>query len=322
MFIAVVFSSFPIRSEGNQRQEWHSVTLDNDLFLGDDSGYSNGLYYSLYNASQNEGVEHPLLLAPTIWSYNSNESPKLSFNALTFGHIIVTPDDITQTSEQPNDIPYGGLLFLHRAHIADFGGYADKMSTTIGLLGPSSRADRVQTSIHRITGSDIPQGWDNQLKDELVFQFSRGRAWRIWSSQQDNSDFILGVDSKFGTLETSIGAGAMFRVGREIEQSFSSVLLNDDRTSNPVNVNDGWYFYTGVGLSYTWQLIFLDGNTFRESASVEYEPLQLTGILGYTYAWNNFSMTIAINGIDLLKKNSSLPDRKSYGSMTWLWRLD
>ncbi|NVJ61916.1 MAG: lipid A deacylase LpxR family protein [Gammaproteobacteria bacterium] len=303
------------------KQHWFSLTLDNDIFIGSDSGYTNGLYLSFYESSNTNKLEMPVL---TRWMKSSlkEANPRLSYNATTFGQVIVTPSNIEDPTPNPNDIPYAGLAFLHQVGIQDYGVVADKASVTLGIVGPSSGAESTQKYIHEITGSQQPKGWDYQVKDEIVFQVARGRAWKIWASENEHFDIVSGGDIKLGTLESSINVGSVIRYGRYMADTYSSVLLNDDRTTNPININNGWYFYAGVSANYIGNLIYLDGNTFRESPSIGYDRLQFNGQFGLTYAFDGFSISLARNNIDLKKDNKSLARLKEYGSMTFLWRLD
>lgn len=303
-----------------QEDKWNSITLDNDLFIGDDSGYSNGLRYSYYKSNDAGLVEPGLLNYSMLWSLDLTHV-KASYKASTFGQSIVTPRDIRVSEEQPNDVPYSGLMSFTQILVIDHGNYADRVSSTLGIIGPNSGAENTQKVIHKLTGSDIPKGWKYQLGNEFVFQFSRGRAWRTWASQSDNFDLVTGYDLKIGTIESSVSWGGMMRYGRDMAMTYSSALLNDDRASNPVNINGGWFFYAGIEGRYMHNIIFLDGNTFKDSPSIDYPPFQFNGVFGFTYAWEEISISIAINNIDVFASSSNNEDIKEYGSFTLLWRL-
>jgi hypothetical protein len=300
--------------------EYFLLTLDNDIFLSDDSGYTNGLYASFANGQRNQPLPPAWLTQPLQWSI-ANQPATLSYNVTTFGQTIVTPSDISLEIPDPKDIPYSGLLFFHQANVQEFGHFADKASVTLGIVGPSSGAEKTQRQIHRLTGSEIPQGWDYQLKDEIVFQISRGRVYRSWHNQQESFDLLIGVDSKIGTLETALTGGMMFRIGENMSNTYSSALLNFDRASNPMVIDQGWYGYIGVATTYLFHLIYLDGNTFRDSPSIDYSPMQFNGFMGFAYAWRDFSISLAVNNINVFSNNKQFGELKQYGSITWMWRL-
>ena len=73
-------------------------------------------------------------------------------------------------------------------------------------MGPSSGAEFAQEQVHSLTGSDEPEGWDTQLENEPVFQFSRGRVWRSWESADKHFDLLLDSEAKLGTISSAVTA--------------------------------------------------------------------------------------------------------------------
>jgi hypothetical protein len=290
------------------------------MFIGNDDGYSSGVYVSFYQNHGSKNVNSPILMRWLDW-LQSSEDYLQSYSGTTFGQIIVTPTEITNAIPDPNDVPYSGFLFAHQVNVQDYGTYADKTSVTIGLIGPGSGAEETQKFIHRLIGSDKPMGWDYQLKDEPVFQISKGRVYRSWISESGQIDFLWGGDIKIGTLESSTSVGAMMRFGNNMAYTYSSVLLNNDRSTNPISLDDGWFFYIGAQYHYIFNLIYLDGNTYKDSPSLDYDNSQLNGAVGFTYAWENFSLSLALNNIELNSSNNSMPNLKEYGSLTFIWRM-
>lgn len=314
------FASVSSDKESDDVRHWASITFDNDFFIGNDSGYSNGIYVSLYEASDGNAQPMAYLTRWMEWSVGEGPVTK-TINGSVFGQIMVTPPDITIPDPLPDEVPYSGLLFFHQVSIQEFANYADKSSVTLGLLGPSSGSEETQKFVHQLLGSDEPMGWDHQLKDELVFQVSRGRVWRPWQSTQKNFDLLWGGGMKLGTIESSVTGKVVLRMGQDMARSYSSVLLNEDRTTNPVNISGGWYFYAGIGVTHVFHWIYFDGNTFRDSPSVNYDRLQLDGMMGFAYGGDGFSISISLNNLDLGGESEEFPDVKEFGSMSLLWRF-
>src|SRR5690606_285837 len=133
-----------------------------------------------------------------------------AFNERTLGQSMVTPEDISKAVPDPNDAPYAGLLMYRNSHIVIRDNFADNVSTTIGIVGPSSMAEQAQTFIHKVTGSERPMGWDYQLKDEPVFMLSRTSIWR--NPLAGNwFDAITIAHAKGGNLESAVGVGGIVR---------------------------------------------------------------------------------------------------------------
>ena len=161
--------------------DWSSLTVDNDLFVGNDNGYTSGIYYSWYDTPDNNKAEIGFLARAMQWSLTDRD-PALSVVSIkTIGQSIVTPDDITLEDPPlpPEDLPYGGLLIYTDTWIKAYAKRAEKIAVTLGIVGEYSFAEETQTLIHKILDGDEPKGWDTQLNDEIVFQFSRVSAAAI-----------------------------------------------------------------------------------------------------------------------------------------------
>lgn len=307
--------------------DWLSFNIDNDIFVGEDSGYTNGAFFSAYDVSPREEgqgklPEAGLLLWPLKWSL-SDSAPDATANTYTLGQVMNTPADLFLENPPEDDLPYSGLLFFNTTHLNINSRYADKLSTTIGIVGPSSGAEIMQKGIHEITGSREPKGWDTQLRDELVFQLARGRIWRTWVSDKGNWDFLLSVEGSIGTISSAVSSGAMLRYGRDLASSYASPLLGSSRTSNPAAINGGWYLYGGLITNYIFNIIFMDGNTFKDSRSIDYDRFQLGFSVGLAYSWQKISLTFAVNDSSIIEDSSDeqLEDLARYGTLTLAWRL-
>lgn len=300
--------------------DWVSLIWHNDIFAHrDGGGYTNGVYISWYDIS-NEGEEilsPPLLTRSLLWMLDSD--PQFTYSAYTLGQAMVTPKDISQVKPDPADAPYAGLLFLRSAYISVHENYADTVSTTIGVLGPASGAEKTQTFIHKITGSTEPQGWDSQLGNEPVGQIARTRIWRFSRDDHAPIDALITLNGALGNLESSVGSSFMLRVGSGLKKSFSSAAMITGRISNPMAIDGGWYLYVGATVDYVHNQIFVNGNTFRISPSASLKHEQRSLVAGMTYAWKDFSVAVAYQDGTSLDINTTA--RQTFGAITLGWRL-
>ncbi len=304
--------------------DWVSFTLDNDLFLNNDNGYTNGVFFSIYDTGVGEDKPKPSLLVwPMMWSL-PDVSYHTAVNAYSVGQVMMTPDDITLKNPPEDQLPYSGVLFLNTSYLAIQDQYADKISTTLGVVGPVSGAKRSQKFVHRLIGSKDPKGWGTQLKNEPIFQLTRARAWRALATKSNWADMVVTSEIAAGTLSSYVETGMTVRVGQGLQRSYASVLLNGSRTTNPVAIDDGWYLYAGVKAGYVFNQIFTDGNTFRDSRSVDYDHERIGVTAGLAYSWGPFSMTLALadsNILDSRDRAEQLEDLTQYGSLTIAWKL-
>ncbi len=298
-------------------ENWFTFTLDNDLFIGRDDGYTNGVYFSLHNAGlAKEAPEPGLLISPLAFLFEK-KAPLFSLNSWTFGQTMVTPEDITAENPDPRDVPYSGLIFLSNSFIRAWENEASKYTFAFGMVGPSSLAEESQRIVHKTIGSEIPQGWDYQLKDEFVFQLEYGRMWRRWLLE-DRADLILLADLALGTIETFASSGTFVRFGNDLEYTYVTPSLRATRTVNPIAIDGGWFVFAGFNAHLYARRIFVDGNTFKESRSTELDHTQFSFAAGFTFSWKRLSASIAMENAHILEDSPDAVSR--YGSLTLAWK--
>ncbi len=300
-----------------EESSWFAVTLDNDIVLGNDNGYTNGIYFSWFDVdNQNERLKPGPLAMPLSWSLDP-ESANMTLQSYTLGQAMVTPEDITIENPPLDDLPYSGSLLLNYTFISMQQTHADSIGTVIGIVGPSSGAEATQKWVHELVGSPEPRGWDTQLEDELVFQLSRGRLWRTWNSVEDQMDLLMLGEAALGNLSSFASTAMMFRFGRQLSSTFATPLLISSRSANPAAIRGGWYLFAGIKLEYVFNTIYADGNTFRDSRSIDYDQSQIGWTSGLAYSWDNVSITIALYDSNISESSSEFT---RFGTFTLGWR--
>ena len=115
----------------------------------------------------------------------------------------------------------------------------DHLELSIGVIGPSSKAEQVQKAIHDATG------WDGQLGDELAVDLTFIRKQRLqsgWFSPTESTDFIAEYGFTAGSVHRHLQAGVTFRCGFNLDNTFGparlalpsgiSTLRNDENTQS------------------------------------------------------------------------------------------
>ncbi len=307
--------------------DWVSFTMDNDSMVGNDNGYTNGIYVTWYNIPE-EGEESPepgFLANLMMWSMPDRSSTSRDIDIATIGQTMITPDDIEQDPPilPPDDLPYAGLLFYGDSFARIYDTHADMIAVRIGIVGEYSFAEEAQEFVHELISSDEPCCWDSQQDDEIVFQFSRARFWRTWASSGGSADFLTGADLNVGTISSSAGASIMIRYGTQLSRSYATALLVNQRTANPVATQEGWYLFAGARAGYLANQIFLDGPTYDDDAeSIDYDEETLSVTAGIAYSWKDFSLTYAINDLNVNEDDDGAEEYSEYGTITAAWRLD
>lgn len=320
-------SSFINNANAQQNFDWIAVVFDNDIFVGNDNGYTNGVYVSLFDVGFKEKNNLPkqdLWVQPLMWTMPKTDLLR-AVNAYMVGQAMNTPADITiKNPNAKTELPYSALLAFTNSYVTINESFADRASTTLGVVGPIALGNETQTTVHKIVGSDIPQGWNTQLQNELVFQFSRGRTWRTMVSDSGRYDLITHADLSLGTLQSSINTGVIFRYGLDLSRSYAITVFNNSRTLNPSAVNGGWFVYGGLQTGYVFNQIFTDGNTFRDSRRIDYKHEYLGWSTGLAYSGQNYAITIALNNNNVLQsgiEQKQLENLTEYGTISFAWRL-
>ena len=306
--------------------DWYSFTMDNDVFVGTDNGYTNGFYFSWFDTVEKTKPGIGFLARTMAWSLPDDGQPVVSASIGTIGQTIMTPDDIEIEDPPEGDLPYAGLLFFTDSYVERFsGGYADRISATIGITGEYTFAEEMQTAVHDFLDGDEPEGWDTQLEDEIVFQFSRGRVWQSWKAPGGKQDLLLGADAALGTISSFAGASVMWRYGEQLDRTYATTLLASGRIASPVALETGWYWFAGAAARYTANVIFLDGNTYRDSREVDdWDNEQLAVTAGIAYSWKDWSLTYAISDLNVISDNDNdaVDEYSRFGTLTFAWRGD
>lgn len=196
--------------------------------------------------------------------------------------LIFTPWHNGRPLPPPDDHPYAGYLYgsvyFQRAelpsterpdHLSTF----DHLQFDIGMVGPSSLAQESQDEVHRIIGRRLLNGWNHQLKDEPSFNVTFRRKLRLEYALDESTtvlQFIPELGFDVGTVWRQAVVGATVRIGQNLPDDYGAprLLLSGAAIASPQE-GFGWEVYFRCEGRAVQHDIFLDGNTWRDSASVD-----------------------------------------------------
>ncbi len=237
-----------------------------------DRHYTNGTAFTFsHQPAWAEGFAETLTLGE---SFNKTAAGYI------VGQLIFTPENINTSSLVRTDRPYAGYLFagayLQRANDNVF----DHAQLDLGIVGPSSQADRFQKDVHDWVDDDAPMGWDNQLRDEFTAQLTLRRKWRLdeetvkFMDTSLNHQLIPQVDLAVGSVYRHVSAGATWRIGINLPDDFGPGRLADvaSATGTPSKETGGYGFVRVTGRAVEHDL-FLEGSTYKSSHGVDAETL-------------------------------------------------
>jgi hypothetical protein len=203
----------------------------------------------------------------------------------SLGQNIYTPVDTDAYALIEDDRPYAGWLYLGIGVVWKDEVVKNSLVLDIGVVGSWSLAEQTQRLIHDLRDIDSPNGWDNQLEDEVGFTLAYERTWR-WPKDQRRNGFgwemLPHAGLAVGTVRTFANVGAELRAGFNLPDDFGTPSIGPSATtSTPVDgqmaADRAWfdlgaYLFLRVDGRAVARNIFLDGNTFSDSPSVDKYP--------------------------------------------------
>jgi lipid A 3-O-deacylase len=252
-----------------------SAVFENDIFGDTDQNYTNGFRLALLS-SEAKTPQWARWTADHLLPLSEEGNKRISF---AIGQNIYTPEDLSRRDLILNDRPYAGWLYGSLGMVSDTGTRLDNAMLTVGVVGSSSYAEPVQKAVHKAIDANYPNGWDNQLHNEVGVVLSLERKWR---ALYEFSPFGTGIDltphvgANLGNINTDASVGATFRLGYDLPADYGPPRIRPSLPGSDFFVPSsdlGGYFFAGVEGRAVGRNIFLDGNTFRDSHSVDKELL-------------------------------------------------
>lgn len=209
---------------------------------------------------------------------------------ITVTQNIYTPEDLSKTDYIKTDRPYAGWLFATIAVGKRTDNTINMTVMDIGVVGPNSQADKVQTIYHRLINAQTPRGWDNQLENEFGYNLKHYYGKTVRYNRNSLTTDLTGIANiSLGNVDTSLSATAVARFGYNIPDDL--LLFSADSKSAKGSNTFSIYTFAGMNASYVVRDMFLDGNTFNKSRSIEkYNNIKAV-FVGLTIGLKNIGLT-------------------------------
>jgi lipid A 3-O-deacylase len=239
-----------------------SAFFENDVVDGQDKHYTNGTAFTyLSNKDTNDLNKYKNSFFDLISKIPTfNNDTKYQTMGMTISHLTFTPDDSKNYNKIIGDVPYAGVItvdFILYKWEEDF---FHQYMLTLGMAGPSTLAEQAQRTYHHITGNNETNGWDNQLSDDFLYNFTYAYGYRTF--QHDFSygkmDILNNIRVDVGNYNRALMAGGSIRYGNNYPNNFNTVgrfvganenkLLNLDEKRSK---NFAWSISYGLAYSYT-----------------------------------------------------------------------
>lgn len=274
IFVCAIFIVSPVLAAEDVREKddkgIFNVVIENDIFAGSDSDYTNGIRFAWLSSEENMPYLARRIAGALPLAGAGNK--RISIAA---GQSMFAPEDLSRGDLVVGDQPYAGWLYGSVGMVSDTGKTLDNVMLTLGVVGPLSLAEPSQKFVHQVVGSPQPLGWDNQLKNEPGIVLTYERKWR---SIYEISPFGLSADVtphagvNLGNINTDATAGATFRLGYDLPADYGPPRIRPSLPGSDFFVPSedlSGYLFTTIGERAVARNIFLDGNTFTDSPSVD-----------------------------------------------------
>jgi len=312
LVLSIIISS-NARAEDLPEKNLHtfSIYLENDYFAGKDGEYSNGLKLTWSSSIKDQ---YPKDVWPHRWLYPLvrhipfEKYPDRKKNiTFAFGQNIYTPEDIEAEEVVEDERPYAGITYLSLGFHSRLEREMDSIEVSLGLVGPNSYAEQCQKAVHRVFDDIQPKGWDNQLNNEPVLEIVYEHKKKIIQTGITGGfgqDLILNTGGGLGNALTYYNLGLAYRIGWNMPNDFGIFPIRpissfngsfdekDPRSAK--NSKIGVQFFASVEGRAVLYNIFLDGNTFTDSHSVNKKPVVGDFVTGIDVSMGNAQLSFAL----------------------------
>jgi lipid A 3-O-deacylase len=283
-----------------------SIQIENDKVNNTDRHYSNGFRMGWVSDRDDKGPEWLKETLDFLYPFASLKGSRIGF---TLGQTIFTPNDTQTRTLIRDDRPYADWTFvgasLHGEALDkppvllnDPVDIIDTVELTFGIVGPHAYGEQVQNNFHDLIGVDRAYGWDNQLKDEPTVNLMLERRWRPTplSFLGLGADTVPSVGGSVGNVFMFGAVGTMLRIGQRLDVDYGPAHIQPS-LSGPEMMSQhsglSWYLFAGSQGRAVGRNLFLDGNTFRDSHSVDRKFFVADFQAGVAIAYGSARLSLA-----------------------------
>jgi len=289
---ALLFLRCAAWTEDRKPSGTFGLFVENDVFALSDGGYTNGVKLVWLSPGLGDGPGKgrvPRWLDTMSRKLTPSRTPdRRRFVSVALGQSMFTPEDILRKDLVRNDRPYAGYTYatlgFHRVSPSSM----ESFELDIGIVGPRSFAGDIQKFLHRVFHWSYPEGWANQLRNELALGIAYDHKWKVrpaGKTGEGNWDLITHAGGMASNVFTGASGGMEFRLGRRLPDDFGTALIGPGSDSAslfegtaprlPGRGHFGFHAFVALEGHAVARDIFLDGNTFRRSHRVDKLPFTI-----------------------------------------------
>lgn len=303
-----------------------SLVVENDVFYGLDRDYTNGLQLAWTTGALKDDC-WICDSARVLPFFTGRGEIRVNY---ALGQNMYTPSDITLVNPPLTDRPYAGWLYASMGIVAKRDddpkwSHLEQLDLSLGVVGPSSQAEQVQTWFHELIGVNKPMGWDTQLKDEPALLLTYERSWRY---RVDELPFGLKMyatphlGGAVGNVFDYVNGGATVSLGWNLGDDYGPPRIQPSTPGSGYfeQCDDvGLYVFAGVDARLVAHNIFLDGNTWKDSRSVDRVPFVGDAQVGVVLSFQ--SARLSFTHVFRTKEFETQHDADQFGAAAISWQF-
>ena len=285
-----------------EEAERFTVLEENDsIYFNSDKHYTQGLRLSDLgpDLGSQSGWNSLFDLASDIAPIFSEGGAATEHNrryATLLGQSIFTPENLTLKPPDPRDRPYGGWLYGGASLLQETNrNMLENLELDVGIVGPGALGRQTQNDFHQFIGVATAKGWSNDIQTEPGVVLTYERLWRyaLIGDGDNGVDIVPQLGATVGNVFTYADAGALLRIGKNLRADYGPVRIRpalsgtDYFDSDHLDGKLGYYVYAGTQGRAVGRNIFLDGNSFRPSASVDKNIFVADFEVGLSVFWSS-----------------------------------
>ena len=280
----------------------YSVQWENDRIANTDRHYTNGFRLSWVSGARDGD---PMWVKDVLEALYPFASLRQGRVGAAFGQSIFTPEDTVTSGLVTDDRPYAGWLYgaisVHaetkRAPASTATDILDTVELNLGIVGPWALGRQVQNGVHDLINVGRSNGWGHQLDNEPGLMLIGERRWRPapWKLFGLEAGAIPHIGGSVGNVMTFASAGAILRLGQNLDVDYGPPLIRPSLSGLAAvekRSDFAWYVFAGVQARGVAHDIFLDGNTFSSSHSVEKKRLVGDAQVGVAFVFKGVRLAV------------------------------
>ncbi len=260
--------------------------LENDMLFSTDSYYTAGLGLT-YTHKHLKRTPAQLILKP-------KSEHVLTYSGFGIEQRLFTPSSIIMPDEIANDQPYSAYILATNFSVIVNQEKKMKLSNEIGIgvMGPLAGGEEVQSFVHKIVGSAIPIGWNEQLQNTFLIDY-QFRIEKGFGPDLLANHLVPFFGARVGTLTNRVQIGAMLKLGNKDK------YLQHNINTKSLKKKFIWEWIFSANLQGVFYDAVLQGSMFREDKNAlnrsETTSHQYQFRTGVNLFYHNFSLRYMLN---------------------------